>query len=73
MYTITLGEQGKRVFTIGPERVYTIEASDPENNEVSTVVVHTLFFPEKGAVGESVFFSAPLRFALKMPESLRIY
>ena len=40
MYTIVLGNQGKRVHTIGPERrvhtigperrVYTIEASDPQ-------------------------------------------
>ena len=39
-----LAKQGKRLYTIGPERrVYTIEASDPEKEErrVSTVVVHT--------------------------------
>ena len=52
VYTIVLGKQGKRVYTIGPERrVYTIEASDPEKREkrrVSTVVVYTFFREEKG-------------------------
>ena len=42
VYTIFLGKQGKRV--------YTIEASDPEKDKrrVSTVVVHAFFFPESG-------------------------
>ena len=34
VYTIFLGKQGKRVYTIAPERrVYTIEASDPEKQK----------------------------------------
>ena len=34
VYTLLLGKQGKRVYTIGPERrVYTIEASDPEKEK----------------------------------------
>ena len=34
VYTIFLGKQGKRVYTIGPERgVYTIECSDPEKEK----------------------------------------
>ena len=47
-----LGKQGKRVYTIGPERgVYTIEASDPEKEKwrVSTVGVYTVFFPVPSA------------------------
>ena len=46
VYTISLGKQGKRVYTMGLERrVYTIEASDPEKEKrrVSTVAVYTLF------------------------------
>ena len=31
--TISLGKQGKRVYTIGPERVYTIGTRDPEKDE----------------------------------------
>ena len=34
VYRIFLGKQGKRVYTIDPERrVYIIEASDPEKEE----------------------------------------
>ena len=34
MYTMSLGKQGKRVYTIGLERrLYTIEASDPKKKE----------------------------------------
>ena len=33
VYTISFGKQGKRVYTIGPERVYTIEAPDPDKKE----------------------------------------
>ena len=36
VYTVALEKQGKRVYTIGPERVYTIEASDPERRRAST-------------------------------------
>ena len=48
--TIFLGKQGKRVYTIGPERrAYTIEPQTREKKKrrVSTVVVYTLFFPAK--------------------------
>ena len=48
VYTIFLGKQGKRVYTIGPERrVYTIEPQTlkREKRRVSTVVVYTFFFP----------------------------
>ena len=48
--TISQGKQGKRVYTIGPERrVHTIEASDPEKEErrISMVVVYTFLFPQK--------------------------
>ena len=31
VYTIFLGEQGERVYTIGPERRIYTDASDPEN------------------------------------------
>ena len=34
VYTVFLGKQGKRVYTIGPERrVYTVEASDLEKEK----------------------------------------
>ena len=49
VYTIFLGKQGKRVYTIGPERrVYTIEPQTRKKKKrrVSTVVVYTFFFPE---------------------------
>ena len=49
VYTIPLGNQWPRVYTIGPNTgVYTIEAADPEKEkgEVSTVVVCTFFSPE---------------------------
>ena len=71
LYTIVfLGKQGKRVYTIGPERrVYTIEASDPEKEKqkkqkrrASMVVVYTFFFPAKGGkprkVPRSTFLEA---------------
>ena len=46
VYTIFLGKQGKRVYTIGPERrVYTIEPRKRKKRRVSTVVVYTFFFP----------------------------
>ena len=48
VYTIFLGKQGKRVYTIGPERrIYTIEAQSQKKKKrrVSTVVVYTFFFP----------------------------
>ena len=58
VYTIFLGKQGKRVYTIGPERgaytigperrVYTIEASDPENKKT------------EGLRGGSVYFFFPV-------------
>ena len=49
VYTIFLGKQGKRVYTIGPERrVYTIEPQTRKKKKlrVSTVVVYTFFFPD---------------------------
>ena len=49
VYTMFLGKQGKRVYTIGPERrVYTIEPQTRKKKKrrVSTVVVYTFFFPE---------------------------
>ena len=48
VYTIFLGKQGERVYTIGPERrVYTIEPQTRKKKKrrVSTVVVYTFFFP----------------------------
>ena len=42
------GKQGKKVYTIGPERrVYTVEPQTQEKKKrrVSTVVVYTFFFP----------------------------
>ena len=48
VYTIFLGKQGKRVYTIGPERrVYTIEPQTRKKKKrgFSTVVVYTFFFP----------------------------
>ena len=48
VYTIFLGKQGKRVYTIGPERrVYTIEPQTRKKKKrrVSTVVVYTCFLP----------------------------
>ena len=47
VYTIFLGKQGKRVYTIGPERrVYTIEPQTrKKKRRVSTVAVYTFFFP----------------------------
>ena len=48
VYTIFLGKQGKRVYTIGPgRRVYTIEPQTRKKKKrrVSTVVVYTFFFP----------------------------
>ena len=53
VYTIFLGKQGKRVYTIGPERrVYTIEPQTRKEKKrgVSTVVVYTFFFPVCGKV-----------------------
>ena len=50
VYTIFLGKQGKRVYTIGPKRrVYTIEPQTQKKKKrrVSTVVVYTFFFPVK--------------------------
>ena len=50
VYTIFLGKQGKRVYTIGPERrVCTIEPQTRKKKKrrVSTVVVYTFFFPAK--------------------------
>ena len=48
VYTIFLGKQGKRVYTIGPERrVGTIEASDPEKEK------------KEGFHGGGVYFSLP--------------
>ena len=47
VYTIFLGKQGKRVYTIGPERrVYTIEPQTWKKKKrvVSTVVVYFFFF-----------------------------
>ena len=47
VYTLFLGKQGKRVYTIGPEkRVYTIEPQTRKKKKrrVSTVVVYTFFF-----------------------------
>ena len=47
VYTIFLGKQGKRVYTISPERrVYTIEPQTQKKKKrrVSTVVVYTFFF-----------------------------
>ena len=52
VYTVFLGKQGKRVYTIGPERrVYTIEPQTQKKKKrrVSTVVVYTFFFLEKWA------------------------
>ena len=49
VYTIVLGKQGKRIYTIGPERrVYTIEPQTlkKKKRRVSTVVVYTFFFPD---------------------------
>ena len=48
VYTIFLGKQGKRVYTIGLERrVYTIEPQTRKKKKrrVSMVVVYTFFFP----------------------------
>ena len=48
VYTIFLGKQGKRVYTIGPKRrVYTIEPQTRKKKKrgVSTVVVYIFFFP----------------------------
>ena len=48
VYTIFLGKQGKRVYTIGPERrVYTIEPQTRKKKKrwVSTVVVYAFFSP----------------------------
>ena len=48
VYTIFLGRQGKRVYTIGPERrVYTIEPQTRKKKKrrVSAVVVYTFFLP----------------------------
>ena len=50
VYTIFLGKQGKRAYTIGPERrVYTIEPQTRKEKKrrVSTVVVYTFFFPAR--------------------------
>ena len=33
VHTIFLGKQRKRVYNIGPRRVYSIEASDPEKEK----------------------------------------
>ena len=49
VYTLVLGKQGKRVYTIGPERsVYTTEPQTRKKKKrvVSTVVVYTFFFLE---------------------------
>ena len=49
VFTIFLGKQEKRIYTIGPERsVYTIEpqTQKKEKRRVSTVVVYTFFFPD---------------------------
>ena len=51
VHTIFLGKQGKRVYTIGPERrVYTIEPQTRKKKKgrVSTVVVYTFFFSVLG-------------------------
>ena len=48
VYTIFLGKQGKRVYTIGPERrVYTTrpQTQKKEKKRASMVVVYTFFFP----------------------------
>ena len=48
VYTIFLGKQGKRVYTIGPERrVFTIQPETPakKKRRVSTVVVYVFIFP----------------------------
>ena len=48
VYTIFLEKQGKRVYTVGPERrIYTIEPQTRKKKKrgVSTVVVYTFFFP----------------------------
>ena len=47
VYTISWEKQGKRVYTIGPERrVYTVEPQTRKKKKrrVSTVVVYTFFF-----------------------------
>ena len=47
VYTLLLEKEGKRVYTIGPERrVYTIEPKTRKKKKrvVSTVVVYTFFF-----------------------------
>ena len=41
-----LGKEGKRVYTMGPERVYTIEAPDPEEKEGFHGGGVYFFFPE---------------------------
>ena len=54
VYTLFLGKQGKRVYTIGPERrAYTIEPQTRKKKKrrVSTVVVYTFSFPVKGIFG----------------------
>ena len=75
VHTIFLGKQGKRVYTVGPERrVFTIEASDPEKEKrrVSTVVVYTLFFPAKREFENGTLKSAttPKRFDQTLPKVL---
>ena len=48
VYTILLGKQRQKVYTIGPERrVYTV---DPQTlkKRVSMVMVYAFFFPEDG-------------------------
>ena len=49
VYTVFLEKQGKKVYTIGPERrVYIIEPQTPKKKKrrVSTMVVYTFFSPE---------------------------
>ena len=51
VYTIFLGKQGKRVYTIDPERRVYHRASDPEKEKqgvVSTLVVYIFFLPVLG-------------------------
>ena len=58
VYTISFGEQGKGVYTIGPERrVYTIEASDPEKEKRRVSMGWCIvFFSAKKCPGENITY-----------------
>ena len=64
-YTIVLGKQGKRLYTIGPERrVYTIEASDPEKEKMEGFHGGGVFFlrcPKTPLFGEPMVCSPDFR------------